>query len=139
MKNLYKLSLISVITVFVCTSACVFNKYHDVAVKELGDYIYLKTYNLEFNTDDHEVSYVFTKNTQYKFVFANDVLTEDVKMVLYDNNRNEICSNYVPKMQKMYNKVGFNCTATGVYYITFNFVNPKKTKCASVALGFKKL
>jgi hypothetical protein len=55
---------------------------------------------------------------------------------LYDRNHKLIATNKANG--KYYNKVGYNCTATGVYYIETYIDNNAKGCGVSSILGFKK-
>jgi hypothetical protein len=55
---------------------------------------------------------------------------------LYDRNHKLIATNKAN--EKYYNKVGYNCTATGVYYIETYIDNNAKGCGVSSILGFKK-
>ena len=83
-------------------------------------------------------SYVFTKGTQYliKICAESENSTDGVVVTLYDKYRNEVATNLVDGVA--ISKISYPCTATGIYYITYSFVNSIHY-CAGSTIGFKRI
>lgn len=130
-----------------------FSQCHNKAKVEkcaskLGDFKFLKAY--EINTDKFksgdknikkEFSYVFSKNTMYKLVLCDGSTDGNISMIanIYDTNRKLKISSYDKKKKKKYSQIGYQCTATGIYYMSFSYVGVKPpSDCSLCVLGFKK-
>lgn len=106
---------------------------------KLGDFTFLKTYKVDGNkAPTMEFSYVFSKDTQYLLMYgdASDE-TAKVLVTLYDGSRKELASNFDRKNNRFLPGIGYKCTATGIYYMTFN-TKDASDKCGVSVLGFKK-
>lgn len=103
---------------------------------KLGGFTFLKSYKLE-GASDIEYSYVFSKDTQYMLSVCNS--SEEVPKItvsLYDKDRKLLATNYNKKDDKYYPGLGYNCTATGIYYMTYSIQSGDK--CGVSVVGFKK-
>ncbi len=119
-------------------SDCNFEQYSKLASEKLSGYVYLKTYNIDASKGNQvEYSYVFSSNTNYILTLAQDSDKGEILITVFDNNRKELCSNYDKKNNKYFSGLGYSCSATGIYYVTYTFKNDK-SKCAASVLGFKK-
>ncbi len=106
---------------------------------KLGDFTFLKTYKVDGNKSGSvEFSYVFSKDTQYLLMYG-DATDETAKVLvtLYDGSRKELASNFDRKNNRFLPGIGYKCTATGIYYMTFN-TKDASDKCGVSVLGFKK-
>jgi len=81
-----------------------------------------------------ENSYVFSKDHAYILTICDQGSSKMI-LNLYDRNRKLIATNKTGG--KYFNKVGYNCTATGVYYIE-TFLDNNTKGCGVSILGFKK-
>jgi len=83
-----------------------------------------------------EYSYVFTKGTKYLVNVCGGAKTPDgVVVTLYDKYRNKVASNNVDG--KVVPAISYPCSATGIYYITYTFVE-SKDYCGGSTIGFKR-
>lgn len=106
---------------------------------KLGDFTFLKSYKVDGNKSGLvEYSYVFSKDTQYLLIYgdASDE-TAKVLVTLYDGSRKELASNFDKKNNRYLPGIGYKCTATGIYYMTFS-MKETDDKCGVSVLGFKK-
>jgi hypothetical protein len=118
---------------------CGSDEYLDKFAPILGDYTFIKVFNVQINKVDgkSEFSYVFSKGSNYRIV-VGDLNEAGNKMVVnfYDRNRKLIASNYMKSNKKFYPSINYTCSATGVYYVEAYFENGK-TGCGINILGFK--
>jgi hypothetical protein len=103
------------------------------------EYIYLKSYNvdgLNGNKDKIEYTVVLSKNTDYLLnicTASNDV--DGIILRIYDSDRKQVVSNNLNDVVD--SEIEFNCTHTGIYYLTFTFLDSKRF-CGGCTLAFKK-
>lgn len=115
----------------------------DDCAGQLGDYRFVKSYNSDFsnnNKDENiiEFSYVFSKGTNYVITICGQSQSGDQMIVdLYDRNRKKITSSYNRKTKKHYSKIGYTCSATGVYYLKTKSTG-QKGGCGVCIIGIKK-
>ncbi len=105
----------------------------------LGTYTFLKSYKLDpvkAVNNAIEYSYVFSKDTEYILMLC-EAGQNDVVVTLYDQKRKELASNFDKKNNKVLPGMGYKCSATGVYYMTFA-IKDAATDCGISVLGFKK-
>lgn len=107
-------------------------------ITKLGNgYTFLKNYQMERIGNEMEHSYVFSKETNYMLVLCNkDGGAKNVEVSLFDSSRKLIATNYDKKNDKYYPAIAYNCKATGMYYIRFNFTD--KSECCVSVLAFKR-
>lgn len=122
------------------TVACDAKQYRDKCVKNIPEgWTFLKSYTLDGRNGARkqvEYSYIFSKNTTYLVVLANnDSRTKGLKVTLYDSNRKQLASSFVK--ERYYPAVAYKCNATGIYFMRFTFENPKDY-CAASVLAFKR-
>ena len=104
-------------------------------------YTLIKSFEIDgLNGDKNEIkySYVFTKGTQYLINICADKenSTDGVVVTLYDKYRNQVATNLVDGVPL--SKISYPCSATGIYYITYSFVNSVHY-CAGSTIGFKRI
>ena len=89
------------------------------------------------NKSEIKYSYVFTKGTQYLINICGEGenSTDGVVVTLFDKYRNQVATNLVDGVALQ--KISYPCTATGIYYITYSFVNSVHY-CAGSTIGFKR-
>lgn len=104
-------------------------------VPSLQPYNFMKKFDV--TEKKTEYSYVFSRDSEYKIMVANN--GKDVKLILnlYDRNKKLISSNYLKSNKKIYPSVTYKCSATGVYYME-SFFEDEKEGCGINVLGFKK-
>lgn len=57
---------------------------------------------------------------------------------LLDAKDRLITSSYDPKQKKYYNKIVFNCNASGMYYLAYGFDGPENIGCGVSSIGIEK-
>ncbi|MBR9998760.1 MAG: hypothetical protein KFF73_07305 [Cyclobacteriaceae bacterium] len=119
---------------------CDFNKQSQRCIKDLHDgFIYIKSFEvdgLNGGKEKIEYSYVMTRDTQYYLNICTPESNPDgIIVTIYDSQRNAVSSNFADG--KFYEALIFQCSATGIYYLTFTF-NDSKNFCGSSVLAFKK-
>jgi len=131
------LSLTSTITFAQCDS----DEFLDECAELLDDYTYVKVFDV--NTDKKvtkmEYSSVFSKNHEYRLAIKGGTELSQKKIIvnLYDRNKKLISSSYYKPQNLHVSKLGYKCSATGVYYIEAYFED-NATNCGIIILGFKK-
>jgi hypothetical protein len=100
-------------------------------------YTFLKHYAMEKIGNEVEHSYVLSKETNYMLVLCDkDGGAKNVEVTLFDSSRKMVATNFDKKNNKYYSAIAYNCKATGIYYLRFNFT-PQSECCVSV-LAFKR-
>lgn len=118
-----------ILTILLLTCAyCVKAQCNDNVVRKcvytLGEYTFLKVYNIAFEKDRSNktmrFSYVFSKGNRYKITSCSEYNSE-VNMVvsLFDNQNSYLASTYNDNNSKHYPGFIFECNKTGVYSIDF--------------------
>ncbi len=117
-------------------SQCMSDKLQKDCSSMLDSYIFVKSFNVNEAT---EVSYVFSKGTQYVITLCDEASSDNEKMVveLYDRQHKLVASSYIKKTNKHYAKIGYPCNATGVYYMKYSFQDGS-AGCGVSVLGFKR-
>lgn len=121
---------------------CQGEKFLDGCASLLGDYVFVKSFEIGENRIKKagfiEYSYVLSKGTSYVITVCDEAQPGGKMIVeLYDRNRKKIASSYSKKTKKHYPKIGYSCTATGVYYLKYTF-EKNKANCGVSILGFSK-
>ncbi|MFQ3574849.1 MAG: hypothetical protein SNJ77_00270 [Cytophagales bacterium] len=138
-KNLLITLVFSLIGISNSIAQCNTDPITEKMASKLGDFTFLKSYKVDGNKSGVvEYSYVFSKDTQYLLIYgdASDE-TAKVLVTLYDGARKELASNFDKKNNKFLPGIGYKCTATGIYYMTFS-LKEADDKCGVSVLGFKK-
>ncbi len=118
---------------------CTSEAFIDTCTGKLKGFAFLKAYKVNSKQAKGgkpiEYSYVFSKNTNYMLSVCNG---EGGNMVvnLYDKNRRLLATSFDKRTNKNYPALIYRCTATGVYYISFEFSGGEG--CGASVLGFKK-
>jgi hypothetical protein len=138
-----KLALVIIFTIILGLSIsygqCNTDPIAEKVAAKLGDFTFLKSYKIDgIKNNVVEYSYVFSKDTQYLLIYG-DATDETAKVLvtLYDGSRKELASNYDKKNNRYLPGIGYRCTATGIYYMTFSLKDSEE-KCGVGVLGFKK-
>jgi len=139
MKKIILLTILSVgLFVSEAVAQCNTDPIADKCASKLGDFTFLKTYKIDGTKDKIEYSYVFSKDTQYLLMYCDQGNeTPKVLVKLFDGTRKELASNFDKKNSKYLPGIGYKCTATGIYYMTFELAEAAD-KCGISVLGFKK-
>ena len=119
---------------------CNTNTLVDECSGKLNDFTFLKSYKLTEADANGEVefSYVFSKDTKYFLSFCDGSGgTPEIEVKLLDKNKKMIATNYLKKSGKYYPGIAYNCSATGIYYMSYKINNPS-SKCSVSVIGFKK-
>ncbi|MEY5041000.1 MAG: hypothetical protein RLZZ414_539 [Bacteroidota bacterium] len=106
------------------SSDCEDEEFLDNCASEITGYKFLKANRISIKGSKSgqtvELSNVFSKGSTY-ILTACTGGAEKMIVTLYDRNRKLIMSNYDPKSKKFFNKITYNCAATGVYYFKYEF------------------
>jgi hypothetical protein len=130
--------LLILLPIFTANSDCNFEYYNRKVNQYLKGYSYLRSYKLDnTKSTEHEFSYMFSVNTTYKIAIAGAEKESDVLVSIYDSKRNLLFSNLDNNQNRYFQSIGFECTATAVYYIRYSFKSAK-SKCATSVISFKK-
>ncbi|PWJ44694.1 hypothetical protein [Sediminitomix flava] len=83
-----------------------------------------------------EYTCVFAKDTNYQVtVQSKDGSAKGIVSTLYNNKRKKLISSFHNK--KFHSTWTYKCTQTGIYYLSFTFVD-SKSYCGAAVLGFKR-
>ncbi len=144
MRGFYTLSIIlTLILLSIETTViaqCDFQVQSQNCISKIQEgFIYVKSFNINGQNGDIqeiEYPYVMTKDTQY---YLNICTAEEdpdgIIMTIYDATRNPVGTNYADNTY--FPTLIFQCSATGIYYITYTFKN-SKNYCGGSSLAFKK-
>ena len=138
MKNLLKylplLLIFPLLTAFVDEEDCEDEDFLDECASVISGFKFLKANKISIE-DDGEVEYksVFSKGSTYMLTACNGG-EGSMKITLYDRNKKKVMSNFIQK--KFYPAVTYPCTATGVYYLKYEFT--EGSGCGVGIIGFKK-
>jgi hypothetical protein len=129
-----------ILALYQVNAQCDFNSQSQRCIQNLHDgFIYIKSFEvdgLNGEKEKIEYSYVMTRDTQYYLnICTPEADLDGIIVTIYDSQRNAVSSNYTDG--KFYEALIFQCSATGIYYITFTF-NGSKNFCGSSVLAFKK-
>lgn len=125
---------------FNANAQCDDEDFLDECAEILDDYTFAKSFDIELEgkgkTNKVEYSYVFSKDHTYILTVC-DMEEAGNKLIinLYDRNKKLITSSN--KDGSFKEKIGYRCSATGVYYIEAYFENFNKG-CGISILGFNK-
>lgn len=120
---------------FTADQDCGSDEFLELCAPNLGDHMFIKTFDFtsEKSGEEVQVKYILSKDSKYRFAICDQ--GSKMKVKLLDRNKKLIATNYVSG--RYYEKLDFNCTATGVYYVEAKF-KPGKEGCGVVILGFSK-
>ncbi|MCH8329784.1 MAG: hypothetical protein IH946_00105 [Bacteroidetes bacterium] len=116
----------------------------DKCATKLEDFSFVKAYKVSVDKAKKgkpgkvEYSYVLSKGSFYKLVVCSNEAS-DYKMIanIYNRDRKLVASSFDKVKKKHYPALGYQCSATGVYYFTFEFEG-KDENCGVGILGFKR-
>lgn len=104
----------------------------------LIDFRFLKRYALKSDATKkkNEYSYVFTKMTRYRINLCSEPSSarQDIKVTIANSHRQTMFATTLNVASL--NEIYFDCHATGIYYLTFEFQEP--AFCGETILGFVK-
>src|SRR6478735_9711056 len=127
MKNLY--TVLVMIALFALSNKGYAQCKPDECVAKVnGGYTFLKSYQIATTGDKVEYSYVFSKETNYMLMMCNGGTNQNTIVTLYDSNRKLIATNYDKVNNKIFPAIVYQCKATGIYYMTFSFLD--KPECS---------
>ena len=102
-------------------------------------FIYLKSYNIDGNKDSKamvEYTTVFSRDTQYVLYICTGLSdTDGIILTIYNPQREIMATNNTG--DNINSELEFNCTTTGIYYLTFTFQS-SKNMCGGCVLSFKR-
>lgn len=141
----------AILTAVLCLLACIgvahaqcdAEKFMDNCNAKLSDgYTFLKSYNIDgakaSSGKKVEYSYVFSKNTNYMLTLcAEGGNPKNMYVTLYDSQRRPLMSSYVKDKDKFLSKVAYQCSSTGIYYLSFQFAGGSPN-CGGSILAFKR-
>ena len=137
-KGLFLLtSFVLVLIPNLTMSQCMDEKLKTTCSSLLDSFIFVKSFKV--NSGSTEYSYVFSKGTMYMITVCDEAEEKGNKMVveLYDRAHKLVASSFDKKTGKHFAKIGYPCSATGVYYMKYSFKGGK-TGCGVSVLGFKR-
>lgn len=142
LKNYTTLFFIAICSLSLSSASaqCDDDTFKDACAEELGSYIFVKSFDISHSStgQQSEYSYVFCNGTSYVITICDKNSGDDKMIVeLYDKNKKLITTNYDKKNNKFYSKIGYPCSATGVYYMKYKSLSGKPT-CGTSLIGFKK-
>lgn len=141
-KSALLAGLLMFLGVLTYAQQCEDESFRDGCAQLLGDYTFVKSFEIDESrmkkTGVIEYSYVLSKGTNYVITGCDQAKPGGRLIVeLFDRNRKLIASSYDKRSKKHYPKLGYNCTATGVYYLKYHF-EKDKADCGISVLGFSK-
>lgn len=101
---------------------------------KLDDFIFIKSFDIQ--SSKKEYSYVFSKGTTYMITCCDESAGKKMVVELYDRDHKLIAKNFNEKKGQYFSKFGYQCQATGVYYMKYSF--PDGDDCGVSVIGFKK-
>lgn len=121
------------------SAQCSSEAFMDKCASVLEEFNFIKSYEFENKKSNKgEYSYVFSKGSAYRIVICDEGISGNRLIVtLYDRNHKKIVSSYDKRTKKHYPTLTYPCSATGVYYIAYEFEG-SKARCAVNILGFSK-
>jgi hypothetical protein len=143
MKNFMFILLAFVMVSFSGTESkaqCNSELYNNIALKMLQPgFTFVKSYRIDGKGGVRrkiEYTCVFSKDTNYMIrMSGKDGGPKGLVATLYDSKRSQLASSYVN--QKFFPGWTYKCTATGIYYLTFSFVE-STGYCGAAVLGFRR-
>ena len=140
-KTKKALSLLAfvVLSAFNMSAQCSSESFMDKCSSALDEFNYIKSYDFDNKKSSKgEYSYVFSKGSMYRIIICDENIEGNRLIVtLYDRNHKKIVSNYDKRSKKYYPSLTYPCSATGVYYVEYEFEG-SKARCAVNILGFSK-
>ena len=122
------------LTSFADEEDCEDEDFLDECAEVIDGYKFLKANKITIDNDSKvEYKSVFSKGSTYKLTACN-VGQGALKLTLYDRNKKRVMSNFI--RSKYYSSVTYPCTATGVYYLKYEFT--VGNGCGVGIIGFKK-
>jgi hypothetical protein len=102
-------------------------------------FIYLKSFNIDGNKDSKsrvEYTTVFSRDTQYVLYICTGLSDSDgIILTIYNPQREIMATNHTG--DNINSELEFNCTRTGIYYLTFTFQS-SESMCGGCVLSFRK-
>jgi hypothetical protein len=119
---------------------CDYNIQTEECLAKIQDgFIYVKSFPVDGRNgmkEKVEYSYVMTRDTQYYLNLCTPENDADgIIITIYDSERNPVSTNYADG--RFFQALIYQCSATGIYYISYTF-NGSKNYCAGSTLSFKK-
>lgn len=103
---------------------------------KLNNFIFVKSFNVTSRAKDF--SYVFSKGTTYMIsVCDNAPEGKNMRVTILDRMKKPIATNYLKKKDMYFPQVQFPCSATGIYYMKYEFPDGGSS-CGVSVVGFKK-
>lgn len=129
-------SFVMILISNITMSQCMDEKLKASCSSLLNSYIFVKSFKV--NTGSTEYSYVFSRGTNYVITVCDEAEANNKMVVeLYDRAHKLVASSFDKKTGKQYAKIGYQCSATGVYYMKYSFKGGKPS-CGVSVLGFKR-
>lgn len=111
----------------------------DECAEQIAGFKFMKANKVSISGSDSgasvELSSVFSKGTSYVLTACSG--GPNMIVTLYDRRRKKIMSNYNRGKKKYYPSIKYNCKATGVYYLKYEF-EKGGAGCGVGIVGFKK-
>lgn len=124
----------------IASAQCAPEEYSMDCIQKLREgFIYLKSYNIDGNKDSRamvEYTIVFSRDTQYVLHICTGSLdTDGIVLTIYNPQREIMATNNTG--DNINSELQFNCSTTGIYYLTFTFQS-SKSMCGGCVLSFKR-
>ena len=134
------LSFTNVTPTTVKPMACNTKAFTDQVIKKLPKgFTFLKAYPVDGRQGARRIvkySYIFSKNSTYTIRLKNSSPKNiGVIVSIMNSRRRKVVSSYA--RGRYYGGLNYKCSATGIYYITFQF-DGKGDYCAGGVLAFKR-
>jgi hypothetical protein len=125
------------------TMTCDSKIYKDKCIKEMPEgFTFLKSYTLDGQSGNKrkiEFSYIMSKGGKYMVQIASGHPQNKGTFVrIMDSNRREISGATSYQKGRYYPGIQYTCTATGIYYLEFNYNNEATAFCAGAVLSLKR-
>lgn len=143
MKNLLIILFINAVLIFgmsiSANAQCDSDEFLDNCAELLGDFTFMKSFNVNTDKSAPKAKFkaVLSKDHTYIITVCGGNSSKKMIINLYDRNQKLISSSYYKPKNLFVKKIGFKCTATGVYYIEAYFEDDA-SGCGVTILGFKK-
>jgi hypothetical protein len=142
MKNLHKILVLLMMLglAWNAQAQCNAELYSQRCLKKLDNgYVFIKSFRIDGKDGARkkvEYTCVFSKGTSYQIYIASaDGNATGIIGTLFDPERKKLASNYFDG--KFFGSLRYDCRATGIYYLSFTFLDTD-SYCGAAVMGFKR-
>ena len=142
LKKIASFALILTLSMSFQSFDCDDEDFVDECAMQIAGYKFLKANKITISGAKKssavvEVKQVFSKGNTYVLTACSGS-KKNLKVTLYDRSgKKRLISNYSKSKKKFYPKVTYKCTATGVYYLKYEFEDETAYGCGLGIIGFK--